>query len=304
MDSARPMCPHLMREPLAPLMVGAVVALGLHALLLPLSVWLPSPPSPHASRLARLDAPQAPPPPTEPTIGQEASRTSTVAWIAYDDFRELIARQSAVEQPALQHKQAPVPDAPAELDPTPPAPTPQVARQVPPLPPALPPPTLAQPLPTPKVGGDIPFTRREPRRKTNREQTPPSPPVESASREASPTSSPRSDRESPPAMVLESPLDVQPGGVVARRGIEIKTFAPRFSAVTLASTLPNNPRAAVTFDHTGQVTRVVLTRSSGAANVDGPVIASLYRWRAGGDRIDRLGDATLTIHINVLLVEE
>lgn len=292
----------------------AVVALLIHALLLPVPTWWPLG---RAQRDAdyHVDAPQAPAP-EEPMFGQVESRVSSVAWISHDDFRELLARQSSTEQPALQQKEDPVPEAPAELDPTPPAPTAEPAEIMPPAltPPMPPDPTMAAappaadlPLPSPdsEAVGELPRVEPSP-------APPATAPAETASAatqsapptEAKPTSSARSDRESPPTSLLSDAVVVQPGRVIAREGLEIKTVAPRFSAITLASILPRNPRALLTFDGSGQVIEVELLRSSGAGNVDGPVVASLYKWRASGRRIEELGDGTLKAPVTLLLVRE
>ncbi|MEX2216237.1 MAG: CARDB domain-containing protein [Phycisphaeraceae bacterium] len=60
-----------------------------------------------------------------------------VAWIAHDDFAKLIAPQSQTEQPAIQDKVDPVPNASTPRDPSPPSPTaprPQPVTQATPAP--------------------------------------------------------------------------------------------------------------------------------------------------------------------------
>lgn len=316
MDAAVRFSPATHREPRLPLVLGAVTAILLHALLIPAALWRGNV-TLTSGDVGRVDTAQAPPPPPQDdTAGQRESSVSSVAWIAYDDFQQLIAPQSQVEQPALQQMEEPVPQAPAELDPTPPAPTAMADQAaaaaaepiaaLTPRPAASPaPPPL--PLPAPQMRGEIPFSRLDPAPTSQTpEPAPPAPadaaPAAAAAAQARPTSSPRSDREAPPASLREPRLEVRPGRVIARQGFEVKTFAPRFSAVTLASTLPRNPTATLTFDDTGQVTQVVLDRSSGASNVDGPVIASLYRWRASGPRIDQAGEAGVTLEVTLLLV--
>jgi hypothetical protein len=98
---------------------------------------------------------------------------SSVAWIPYDDVRELIAFESVTEQPAVQMQRDPLEDAPLRLDATPPLPdtAPQrdaaLAASAPPLPvppmpiasmPRLSPPPLSLPDPTDagEVALDVP----------------------------------------------------------------------------------------------------------------------------------------------------
>jgi outer membrane biosynthesis protein TonB len=61
-----------------------------------------------------------------------------------------------------------------------------------------------------------------------------------------------------------------------------------------------DPIARVTFDRDGTVIEVVLIRSSGASNVDGPVRESLYRWKARGEQIQQW-DAPRIFEFSLLL---
>ncbi len=56
-----------------------------------------------------------------PELGRDRPAPARVAWIAHDDYRELLARQSVTEQPALQDEVEPTDEAPIEIEPTPPA---------------------------------------------------------------------------------------------------------------------------------------------------------------------------------------
>lgn len=68
--------------------------------------------------------------------------------------------------------------------------------------------------------------------------------------------------------------------------------------------MPHNPIAKVVFDHhDGRVIKAELVRSSGYPNVDGPVLASLYRWRAAGKRLAQLKQP-LTVQIELILVDQ
>ncbi|MEM6334578.1 MAG: hypothetical protein AAF823_14695, partial [Planctomycetota bacterium] len=62
--------------------------------------------------------------PATPRFGaDDAEPLTTVAWIAYDDFRALVAPQSPTVQPAIQSRATPVPDAPPIVEATDPPPS-------------------------------------------------------------------------------------------------------------------------------------------------------------------------------------
>jgi hypothetical protein len=118
-----------------------------------------------------------------------------------------------------------------------------------------------------------------------------------------PTAAPKDEREAPPVSRNEG-FKVQPGQVVARQGLEVRTAVPRFSIVALASTRVNtNPLVELTFDKAGKVIAARFVRGTGFDNIDGPILASLYRWTAVGDALDRVDDQ-FTIQIKILLVPE
>ena len=115
-----------------------------------------------------------------------------------------------------------------------------------------------------------------------------------------PTAAPRSDRESQPISLTDKPLSIpsRAGTVKVADGVEMKTALPVISIVTVSSSLPENPIAVLTFSADGKVSQVVLTRSTGYADWDGPVIASFYKWRATGKRLEELNHSfSITIHL-------
>jgi len=118
---------------------------------------------------------------------------------------------------------------------------------------------------------------------------------------ARPTAAPRRDREAPPVVRVNETVRVRPGAVLTSEGIEIRTVAPRPSVVAQSSTIPRNPQAVLTFNRHGEVVEVTMVRSTGAGNWDGPVVASLYQWRASGRRIEALGEGYLEIPVRLLL---
>jgi hypothetical protein len=97
---------------------------------------------------------------------------------------------------------------------------------------------------------------------------------------------------------------VQPGRVLVSSGVEIKTAVPRFSTVARYSALPTNPLVSVAFDpESGRVVEAEILRSSGYPNVDAPILASLYRWRARGERL-REHEGPMKIRLRLLLGPE
>ncbi len=307
-----------------PLIMGALFALLLHTALVPIwSIGLASVVGREPATPPKQDQPLPTPPELQP--GQARDSVTNIAWIAYDDYRELLAQHAIVEQPALQKQQDPIPNAPIEFDPTPPAPNAQPKKT--PTPPStdtdasksLVLPSSASspvPLPTPADQGDMPYAPKGPTpRKADAvlPDTPDSPdqpdsPAKSPSTEpsspgspnssAKPTAAPRDQAEAPPVTIMPGTLRVRPGKVETYQGIKINTVVPRPSAAAYFSAVPRNPKATLWFNNQGIVTRVDLTHSTGAKNWDEPVIAALEQWTAKGEKIDNLeGEIQLKIEI-------
>ena len=118
-----------------------------------------------------------------------------------------------------------------------------------------------------------------------------------------PTAAPRDEREAPPVSRNEG-FQVQPGQVIARKGLEIRTAIPRFSVVArMSSAITNNPIVQLTFDKSGKVIAAHFVRSTGFDNIDGPILASLYKWTAVGDSLKNVDDHFI-MQIKLLLVPE
>jgi hypothetical protein len=311
------------RESRLPLAMGGLFALLLHAILIP--VW--------SVGLAGITARQPTAPPTqdqplpiprELEVGQPRDSVTNIAWIDYDDYRELLAQHSIIEQPALQKQQEPVPNAPIEFDPTPPAPNAQPMDN--PGQPATDPankestssPISASspvPLPTPDDQGQMPYAPKGPKHREaqavapdspdstgqpdNTEAPNPSTDPGSPNSSAKPTAAPRDEAESPPVTIMPGTLRVRPGKVETYRGIKINTVLVRPSPAAYFSAVPRNPKATLWFNSEGLVTRVDLTRSTGAKNWDEPVLSALEQWTAKGERIDNL-DGELALKVELL----
>jgi len=289
-------------QSLMPLAVGLVVSVVVHgagaSFLAKRLIDQPGRPKRNLSKHQELVLPVPP----RNRIGRDLPQPSSVAWIAYDHFRELVAPQSTTEQPALQQQVDPVPNAPMPLDPTSPSDqqvsiVQEASAAKPPLQPeqldagggAVHDPTqlgivLKQDRKPPaKVSGRIPAQEPKTFKQADTKQT-----QSVRSGAAKPTAAPRSDRESSPVRLKPGSESVVPGAVLVGQGIEIKTVQPRFSMIARISTVPNNPVARIVFDsRDGRVINAILIKSSGYPNIDGPVLASLYKWRAQGEKLRR-----------------
>jgi outer membrane biosynthesis protein TonB len=274
-----------------------------------------------ARRFEVLDPAEALPP-EELELGRadEPARV-TVAWIPHDAFADLQARASRTEQPAVQDRVDPTPDAPLEPEPDAAAalasPTPAPPSPTPPAPPSPPQTAATQVQPLPSTEGDpLPSARPGPQDQAgdaarDQPRVPPASPTrpsEDAAAAANPTqpgetptSTPRDTREADPTRLIDADR-VVPGAVLVGPGIEVQTQRPRFSAAARL-TVPRNPQAIITFDPDGSVLHATLTRSTGFDNVDAPLLASLYRWRATGPRLEAL-DAPFQFSLTILLGEE
>lgn len=290
-----------------PLVLGALVALALHVALLPQAVALFEPKA--ASRVAEPpEQDRALPalPPEELELGREEATVPSIAWIPYEDFRELQGLEANTRQPAVQSEAEPTTDAPLVLNPVPAAPsaansareTSQAsAAQIPVI--LMPDPTPPTPLTPTQTTGSIPPLRATPRQAQPASSASDAAAASAAARpteqDPRPTSAPRSDREADPTD-LERSLQIQPGGVMVGLGLEIKTFRPDISVVGRLTAIPRSTRVQITFDNTGNVTNAVLLESTGYKDWDAAILASLYKWKASGERVrDAQPDLTLTL---------
>lgn len=309
------------RESRLPLLLGGMFALLLHVALVP--VWGVGLSGVTNSDSVPPEQDKQLPTPQEAEIGKAHASVTNIAWIAYDDFQELLAKHDVLEQPALQRQEDPVPDAPMQLDPTPPAPNSNSTQPPAPVgeqalenqPTTIPiSPIGPVPLPSPDAAGQIPYTPQGPMPRDaeivipNIVSQPANPNDEpvlkrtdtpgATNANAKPTAAPRDQAEAPPVTIIPGIVKVRPGAVLTADGIEIKTVVPRPSVIAIYSTIPNNPKAILWFSKEGKVTKVQITRSTGADNWDDPVRAALEQWTATGERIEELdGELKLTVEL-------
>ena len=233
----------------------------------------------------------------------------TVAWIPHEAFEELLARKHRTLQPAAQAAAAPTPDAPLRDATTPPVPP------RPPSPPeaapaetadeaATPPPAAGTPAAAgsalPASGpGEVPPEEPSPRTVDEKSpepsrsadpaeepsETPATPPTPLPAPEgpAEPTSAPKSESSTD---ATADATEVRPGEVEVGPGLRVDVTRPRIDPVAVISTVIHPPRVAVTFDTDGTVLHARILRSAGSNAVDAPILRSLYRWKASGDRLE------------------
>jgi len=92
------------------------------------------------------------------------------------------------------------------------------------------------------------------------------------------------------AAAMESAIEIKPGKVLAGKGLQIRTVRPEWAVATRLSASPRNPVVKITFGRSGRVIRAsfVEGQSTGEREVDGPLLAALYRWTAKGEQLSAL----------------
>lgn len=158
-----------------------------------------------------------------------------------------------------------------------------------------PPASADRPEPTP----DVPETPDTPA--TAEDTAAPAQPATTASA-AQPTAAPQTRRQADPVTQIKHET-IRPGAVIAQQGIVIETAIPRFSTVARYAA-PSNPIVSITFDDSGQAIRARIDQSSGYENIDGPILSSLYRWRASGEQFKKREAGLILSEIKIILVPE
>lgn len=122
---------------------------------------------------------------------------------------------------------------------------------------------------------------------------------------SNPTSAPRDESDVPPTILEDRQYTVEPGGVITRPGIQIVASTPDITTPSWLVSGPTavNPIVRITFDRQGVVRKIDMVRSSGHANLDSPIKASFFNFRAKGEALKRVRD-TFTIEIKLLLKNE
>ncbi len=231
----------------------------------PLAAPLPAEPPP--------PDPIVPPRDDEIALGLDVPARSTVTWVGFATYKEHRARLSEIEQAAFTSEPSGLmepPSAPAldavEVAARPEPAAPAVARAAPAPGEAAPP----QPQPAETEPQPAPAAAPQP-------TGVPADPGELAEQESDPTSDVPWDK-----IANGRPLAAQ--GLVLRPRKPVLTYWIRFSSA------PADPVVTIRFGGDGVPVAASVDRSSGDSRVDEAILNSLYRWRAGGAKLDALAE--------------
>ncbi len=113
----------------------------------------------------------------------------------------------------------------------------------------------------------------------------------------------QADQESDATSILDVSMDqLTLGKPLSAQGLTIKPRKPKFTMLTLLTSVPRNPSAELRFRRDGKPARVRLLKSSGDPRIDESVINSLYRWRASGEKLRELKPGqTIPVRIRIIL---
>lgn len=261
----------------------------------------PQAPTPAGPDLPSADSPDALPPGAgEPPAGTPQEEPPPV-----DDPKAPNPVDHPAPDPATDPTTEPTPAAPPPSEapkPEPPQPSP-VPSPVP-APEPTPEPTTEpspspsetpQPQPTPQP--EAPATPSEPRPEGGAPSGSPETPAPGPQRPAPPQAGESAKRESDAFSVVDVPPENwRAGKPLAMRGLEIETRKPRLPLLTQLTTRPMSPIVEMRFDRTGRVVQARMIASTGFEQVDGPILDSLYRWRAKGELLKRLGEGQVYVY--------
>ncbi len=272
----------------------------------------------------------------EEVLGIDDSMAKTMNWIGYEEYEEHLARLAETDQAAFKMNPSagggappPVPEtkrpveetktpserkaegarpsvtAPATKDRddprAPDAPQPSEATTVEKTTPIEPKPDAPgeEPVPpTTEPAPDAPPTEPKPT------PTPTPKPNEGPGEgEGEPSDGDAAEKESDATSVIEVPPSTwRAGKPLAAAGLELKTRRPVFTELTTLTAQFSNPLVEIRFGSNGRPRSAVILESSRDRRVDEPILDSLYRWRATGDRLKELeGDETVDIKLRIVL---
>ncbi|MDP7008445.1 MAG: hypothetical protein QGI78_02635 [Phycisphaerales bacterium] len=276
-----------------PLIFALLISLSVHIVVAPFFTTTefvsPFAPPPNATHLETPMLEEQ-----EVILGLEKSEAKTLTWIGYEQYQKHLARLSDVEQAAM------------ELSASEPQPTiqEQVDEQLPPERGKLSEfvHTIA---PITKSASEfinalqqLKFSFSSPAPKPSNHPAP-KPPTESDEQDK-PDVDP-SDLEADATSIVEVPRENwKTGRPIATGGIVLRPRRPSFTAHQSVTNAPGGLTATLTIDRRGKPIQVHVLKGTGSASIDRSLVASLYKWRAAGDRIDALvEESTLNITIRI-----
>lgn len=113
---------------------------------------------------------------------------------------------------------------------------------------------------------------------------------------SNPTAAAKTKSESPPSTRVKY-ATFKNGKVEGPKGVAVDTVNPRFSMAALIASAPKNPTVYIKFNEKGEVETAKITKTSGYANVDGPILTAVYKWKAEGFE----GDHYIIENMNFIL---
>lgn len=265
-----------------PVIFAITFSVGLHIVAIPI-VYTNSPSMTYlpSAKATHLETPKTNE--QEIMLGIDESNASTLTWIGYKEYEEQRARHAPVEQAAMTAEAEEVQKPPSieqfrQLA----APIAALARDfidaMNQLEISVPPRLIVEPTDV------VPIQDNQ----VDESSTQPN--------EASP-----SDRDSDATSIVRiSPENWKAGKPAAAEGIVLRPRRPSFTANQLATHAPSNLVAALYIDKRGKPIDVVILLGTGSGSIDRSIEASLYRWRASGERVDDLeNEETVKITINI-----
>lgn len=262
-----------------PITLAVLASVLAHVLLIgPVIAHLDDPsttfaPPTRASHLPSPTPPQVP-------LGIEQSTTSTLTWIGYEAYQEHLARTAEQDQAAMD----------ATVDEVQ-HPGPGAGQPLPPLSAVIDPLAEAAQQAIEALRGlriEVPSPALEPVPEVA-EVDDPSAPGAPSDIDADPTS-----------RVDVPPSHWKTGKPVAAEGLVLRPRRPSFTAHQVVTNAPGGMLAALHLDQRGHPVKVEVLEGTGSDSIDRSLRASLFRWRAAGDRIDALDEGE-TIYIEITI---
>ena len=111
------------------------------------------------------------------------------------------------------------------------------------------------------------------------------------------------DRESDATSVVDVPPELwKRGRPLSAQGVELQTKRPFIDTLTQISARFGNPVVEIKFNSKGRPVSAKILVSSGDRRLDEPILDSLYRWRAKGEKLSELkGEDTFDVQLRFVL---
>jgi outer membrane biosynthesis protein TonB len=232
----------------------------------------------------------------EVVLGIEQSKASTLTWIGFEQYQKHIARLADVEQAAMQLKQPYPMSTPKEIALH--EPQKNVKKTLDVLGETIAPITdvatkLLEAL------RSLQFSIASP---TPPQTVRPTPSQEQVVEAKTEPIAEFSDLESDPTSIIEVPRENwKTGRPIAADGIILRPRRPSFTAHQSIINAPKGLTAMLVIDHRGKPVEVEILHSTGSSSIDRSLVASLFRWRAAGEKIDAVIEGetiNITIHVS------